>query len=323
MPDVLKRRALFGGLLGGALAAPALAKAASLPVRLLVPGAPSTQIDILARALAEAMRGPLGETILVEPRPGANGIVAVEYMRHQPADGKTLIIAGGSVMIYSPALYTTPPYDPVRDFTSVGLIAHSPMMLVVSGRSGVGSFGDFLRQAKARPEGLSYASGGYGHATHIAMAMLSEKLGIRLTHVPYATQSPFPDLIAGNVDLLCGPVGSMMPLIPQRQLVPLVVLTEQRLPELPDLPTLREEGYEVPRMPGWYAVFGPAGMADDVAGTLNAAMQAALGDAGLKRWLDKAYLTLMPGDAARLTRTLRDDIALWQPFVRGLGISVG
>jgi tripartite-type tricarboxylate transporter receptor subunit TctC len=316
----LSRRAILPVL--SSLSAPALAQRAA-PLRILVPAAPGTQIDVLAHAMTEPLRQLLDRPVIAEARPGANGIVAIEAMRQQPADGNTLLIAGGSLMTYNPALHADLPYDPVRDFTGVGLIATTPLVLVASGRSGLPDLTTLLQRARATPEVITFASGGYGHATHIAMAMLAEVMGIRLTHVPFATISPFPDLVAGNVDLLTGPPGSMLPYLPDRRLVPLALHGTESEPGFGGVPSFRAAGFDAPDFPGWYALYAAADTPAVQLSTLNDALNRALSAPGLTAWLARSRLRAVGGPAARVMEVQQADAAAWIPLIRRLGLTVG
>jgi tripartite-type tricarboxylate transporter receptor subunit TctC len=317
------RRTLGAAAIGGALARAARAQTSDRPIRILVPGAPSTQPDLVARILAEEMGRQLGRAVVAEPRPGGNGIVAVNALRQQQPDGGVLMLGGGSVLTYNPALYANPPYDPLRDFTAIGLVANSPMFLVASRRSGIATIADLLEKARARPEALTFASGGYGHSTHLAMEMLCDVAGIRLTHVPFPTRSPLPELLSGAIDLATGPVSSSLPSVRAGELVAVAALAPGRVPTLPDIPTLREAGLDCPLVPVWYAVVGPAGMPEEVTARLSAAIGATVASPALQARMADLQITPLIGNPAQVGEKIRTEAAAWSPFVRKIGLSVG
>jgi len=319
-PTPSTRRFLLAAALG--LVAPAVARASTPPIRIIVPAAPGTQIDLLARALSMALEPILGRAAVTEDRPGANGILAVEALQRLPRDGNTLLIAGGSLMTYNPALYPALTYDPGQDFSGIGLVATTPLVLVASGRSGIDTLPGLVAAARADPGRLTHASGGHGHASHIAAAMLADVMGIQLTHVPYATRLPFPDLVAGTVDLLAAPIGAVLPYLPGRELVPLALLGTESNPDFPGVPSFREAGYAAPDFPGWYALFSAAGTPTDAVARLNGALVEALAVPMLRDWLGRSRLTPLGGPASAVERTRRTDVAAWVPLIRKLGLTV-
>ncbi|MBI0538609.1 tripartite tricarboxylate transporter substrate binding protein [Roseomonas sp. KE2513] len=311
------------GMAAAAMGRAAGAQGTDRPIRLLVPGAPSTQPDLVARLLAEEMSRQLGQPVVAEPRPGGNGIVAVNALKQQQPDGAVLMLGGGSVLTYNPALYAWPPYNPLHDFSAVGLVANSPMLLVASRRSGIATVADLLEKARARPEALTFASGGYGHSTHLAMEMLCDVAGIRLTHVPFPTRSPLPELMSGTINLATGPVSSGLPTVLAGELVPVALLAASRLPALPDVPTLAEAGLDCPLVPVWYAVVGPAGMPGDVVARLNAAIGRAIAAPATQARFADLQITPLSGSPEQVGERIRTEAATWVPFIRRLGLTSG
>lgn len=316
------RRAFGTLLLASALARPALAQPGfpDRPIRLLVPLAAGTLTDLVARLLAEPMARDLGSPVLAEPRPGANGALAATLLKQQPADGHTLLLAGVSMLAFNPALYPDLPYDPDKDFSYIAPIGNSPYVLVASRRSGLTTAADFLARARANPDALTFASGGIGHATHLAMDMLAETAGLRLTHVPFSTSSPMPSLISGEVDTLVGPIGTMLPQIEAGRITAIAVFAPRRAAALPDVPSLAEAGLTVPPFPGWYALIGPAGLPDDRAQKLNASLRKALEQPETQARFRQLHLEPMQGSPAELKALQRQEAESWGAFIRQRGM---
>ncbi|BDG74350.1 Bug family tripartite tricarboxylate transporter substrate binding protein [Roseomonas fluvialis] len=322
MPSIAhRRRDLLATVL--CCAAPGIARAAHPPIRIIVPAAPGTQIDVLGRALALQLGEILGRTAITDARPGANGVVAIEALKRLPRDGSAMLIAGGSLMTYGPALNRSLTYDPTRDFASIGLIATTPLVLVSSGRSPIDSLARLVDAARAEPGRLTYASGGHGHASHVATAMLADVMGISLTHVPYATRLPFPDLVAGTIDLLAAPVGAVLPYLRDRQLVPLGLLGAEHDPDLPGVPSFRDAGYDAPAFPGWYALFASSGTPTEKVTLLNDALRQALARPALRDWLAQVRLTPLGGPPTAVDRTRHADAEAWIPVIHRLGLGNG
>lgn len=293
------------------------------PIRMVVPLAAGTLTDVVARLLAEAMARDLGQPVIVENRGGANGNLAAAYLKQQRPDGHAVMLAGVSMFAFNPFLYASLSYDPVRDFTYVAPVVDTPFMLVASKRSGITTVAQFLERARARPGELTYASAGNGNSTHLAMEMVAEVADIRLTHVPYSAVSPFNSLIAGETDSMLGVVGSLLPHLRSGSIMPLAVLLDARLPDLPEVPTLREAGLQAPTMPGWYALVGPAGMPEEPVLRLNAALQKTLRDPLVRQRLGEAHLTPIEGSPATIRESFERDSEIWGAFIRRRGLRLG
>lgn len=293
------------------------------PIRMVVPLAAGTLTDVVGRLLAEAMARDLGQPVVVENRGGANGNLAAAYLKQQRPDGHAVMLAGVSMFAFNPFLYASLSYDPVRDFTYVAPVVDTPFMLVASKRSGITTVAQFLERARARPGELTYASAGNGNSTHLAMEMVAEAADIRLTHVPYSAVSPFNSLIAGETDSMLGVVGSLLPHLRAGSIVPLAALLDARLPDLPEVPTLREAGLQAPTMPGWYALVGPAGMPEEPVLRLNAALQRTLRDPLVRQRLGEAYLTPIEGSPATIRESFERDSEIWGAFIRRRGLRLG
>lgn len=291
------------------------------PVRLIVPQSAGSGGDVVARLLGEKIGAALGQPIVVENRPGANGIIATGGVAKAPADGYTLLLTGVSQMSFNPQLYKSLPYRADKDFTYISPVVDTPFLLVASKASGITSLAQLQEAAKAKPDALSFASAGAGNSTHLSTEMIAEAAGIKLMHVPFKGSGPALNaVLAGQVDLMTSVLGAALPQVAAGNVVPLAVLADSRAPDLPDVPTLREAGLQAPAMPGWFAVVGPAGMAPDVVSTLNAAVQASLADATIQERLRALYLVPTPGTAQDIAQRAATDAEVWGAFIQRAGV---
>ncbi|MBR0647443.1 tripartite tricarboxylate transporter substrate binding protein [Roseomonas hellenica] len=288
---------------------------------MLLPQPAGSANDVVARIIAEPMAQALGQPVVVDNRPGANGIVAINALKQQPADGHTLLLSGVSQLSFNPHLYANLPYDPVRDFTYVAPVTDAPFILVASKASGITNVAALLRRARAEPGRLTYGSAGIGNSTHLAMEMLADRAGVQLTHVPYpGTNQALTSLVSGETNVMILVLGVALSQVRAGAVTPLAMLAEERLPVLPELPTQREAGIDAPVMPGWFGLLGPAGMPQPAVEAINAAVRRALADAGVQARLAENQLLPIPGTAAELRARMERDGAVWGAFIRRRGL---
>jgi len=210
---------------------PASALAQEAPLRIIIPQPPGGATDILARLLQEPLSRELGRGVVIENRPGANGIVAVNALRQSRPDGGTILLGGVSLFSFNPVLYPSLPYDPWRDFSWIAPIANTPFVIVAGRRSGITSMAQLVERARAQPERLTFGSAGIGNSTHLAMEMVAERAGIRLTHVPFNGSAPaLTSVIAGDTDSMLNPLGSTLPAIEGGHVMALATLGAERSP---------------------------------------------------------------------------------------------
>lgn len=303
---------------------PAAAMAADYPdrpIRLVVPQSAGSGGDVVARLLAEKLGAELGQSIVVDNRPGANGIVGTAFVAKQPADGYTLLLTGVSQVSFNQHLYRSLAYDPQKDFTYIAPVVDTPFVLVASKASGIRSMASFLDKARAKPGGLTFSSAGVGNSTHLAMEMLADKAGIKLTHVAYKGSGPaLTGVIAGEVDAMVSVLGTALPQIASGNVVPVAVIGDQRVPQLPNVPTAREAGLDLPVMPAWYALLGPADMDPRIVARLNASVQRFLADPRIRSKLAALYLDPLTGSADAIKQRALSDSKTWGDFIRKRGI---
>ncbi len=294
----LPRSRFLSCLVAGAavLAVPAVALAQQgypdRPIKLVVPFAPGGATDILGRLLATSMGERLGQPMVVENKPGAGTVVAASIVAKAPADGYTLLLGANTTLTLNPAIRTNLPYDPVRSFTPIGLVADMGLLLVAHNDTPGTTLKDIVTQAKAAPEKFSYGSYGTGSSVHFGGEVLKSTTGMQMMHVPFNGSSPnLTALMGGQVQLAVDTVVASTPLIKAGKIKPIAVLSPQRLPLLPNVPTVAESGYPGFDMGSWFAFVGPAGMPAPVQKKLEKALADTMASAEFKKNLVDLGLT--------------------------------
>lgn len=263
------------------LAAPAMAAAEypDRPIRLVVPYAVGGTTDIIARVVGNKLGERLGQSVIIENRPGAGGNIGSAYAAKQPADGYTLVMAVESSHAVNPNVYARSSYDPVKDFAPISNLADVPNVLVVNPTLPARDLASFLQLLKANPDKYAFGSSGNGGLSHMNGELFLKTTGTRMLHVPYKGLGPaLNDLVAGQVQVVFDNIPSSYPLIQGERLRPLAVAARQRLKVLPDVPTYAEAGLPAMNNPSWFGLAAPAGVPEPVLDKLNQAVRAALAD---------------------------------------------
>ena len=287
------------------------------PVRLIVPFTPGGSTDILARALAPKLAAALGSNVIVDNKPGAGGSLgAAEAAKAEP-DGNTLLMGHIGTLAVNPALYPKLPYDPVKSYAPVAWVARVPNVLVVAAASPARSLKDFIAMAKARPGQLSFSSGGNGSAAHITFEYLKLQAGIYMLHIPYRGTAPsVTDLIAGQVDATFTGAPAVLPHVKSGRLRALAVSSAQRIPSLPDVPTVAESGYPGFEADQWYGVVAPAGTPAAVVLRLNAEINKALALPDLAQQLAVEGAVPTPGTPQAFAALIQREGPRWAQVVK-------
>lgn len=281
MPLLDRRSLLLAGMASALGAGSARAAFPDRPIQLVVPFAPAGGTDIAARRLGETLAGKLGGSVIIDNRPGANGIVAGQAVVKAPADGHTLLVATAASFAAAPALGQKLPYDVAHDFAPVAMLGLFPLVLNASPTLPVRTLAEFIDYAKQRPGQLNFASAGIGGTNHLVFEMIMQATGIRLAHVPYRGAGlAAADLISGQVQVMIDSLAASLGNLQGGKLKALGVTTAARQPQLPDLPTLKEQGVDVV-YPGWASIVAPTGMAAETLRALNGAINEAMADATL------------------------------------------
>jgi tripartite-type tricarboxylate transporter receptor subunit TctC len=249
--------------------------------------------------------------------------VAVNALKSMRNDGSAILLGGVSLFSFNPNLYSNLPYDAARDFTYIAPVVETALVLIASRRSGLTSLAQLVERARAEPERLTYASVGIGNSTHLSMEMLTDTAGVRLTHVPFnGSATSMTSVLTGETDCMVIPLNTPLPHIQAGTLVPLAVLGGARVAALPNVPTLKETGFEGLAMPTWYAIVGPAGMPTAAVERINAAVRSTVADPDTARKLREGYLEPMTGTAQFVRESVEADSANWGAFIRRRNLRV-
>lgn len=295
----------------------------SKPVRILVGAPPGGSNDIFARAIGQRISPALGQPVVVDNRPGANQLIAADLCAKSPPDGHTLVIGALGPLAMNPALYAKTPFDPVKDFSAVSLLATGPVVIVVHPSIPAGTVKDLVELAKKRPGQLNFGSPGVGSSPHLTGELFKLITKTDIVHVPYkGNAEAITDLIGGQLSVVFTGVPPVIPLAKAGKVRVLATTGKQRLANLPDVPTIREAGIEGADVLIWYGVVAPAATPKDVVARLNREIVKimALPDVREKfaqQGVDPASST--PEEFAQL---IRDEVARWSKVIRGAGIKL-
>ena len=247
------------------------------PIRLLVPFAPGGSSDIVSRSFAAEMGKTLGQTVIVESKPGGAGNIAMQEAKGSAPDGYTIILGHVGTLAVNPAMFAKLPYDPVKDFVPITLLAKVPSLLVVNGeKMKVKNLKELVEYAKKNPGAVNYGSAGNGSSGHLAMAYVALTAGFTATHVPYKGTGPMmTDLLAGRLDATFTGAPPLMAHVKAGTLRSIAVGTAKRSPAMPDVPTVAEQGYAGFETSQWYGLLAPAGTPDAIVQKLAQAAAAA------------------------------------------------
>jgi tripartite-type tricarboxylate transporter receptor subunit TctC len=319
----LTRRSVTAAL----LAMPAVARAQTWPsqvVRFIVPFAPGGSTDILARVVAQKLEAPLKANIIIENRAGAGGSIAANQVAKADADGHTFMMGHIGTLAFTPSLYPNLPYDPVKDFAPVALVATVPNILAVHPSLPVRTFAEFIGHAKANPGKLNYGSGGVGSAAHVAGAYLASAAGFQATHVPYRGTAPMVnDLLAGTIQFTLTGGPAVLPQAAAGKVRTLAVSSSVRVGFAPELPTIAESG-----LPGfgavqWYGLVAPAKTPAAIVERMNREINGLLSSPELETTLRNDGAIAAPTTPEAFGRHIESEIAVWRDVIRRAGITAG
>ncbi|WP_332611139.1 Bug family tripartite tricarboxylate transporter substrate binding protein [Achromobacter sp. ESBL13] len=291
------------------------------PIKLVVPQAAGGGTDVIGRLWADYVSRQLKTPVVVENRPGANGILASSYVAKQPADGYTVLVSGISYLAFNPHMYKDMPYQPERDFDGISLLVNTPFLLVTSKQTGARALDDLVKMAQAQPQSLNFASAGKGNSTHLVVEMLSKRLNMPLTHVPYnGAAAGLTSVMAGQTELMADVLNTAAVQANAGKVVPLAVVGSKRATSVPDVPTLEELGVADFPLPGWYALVAPKGTPATAIARLNAETRRFFDDPAVKARLLELQLEPLPSAPQTVAEWTRRDSATWGPLIRQLGL---
>jgi tripartite-type tricarboxylate transporter receptor subunit TctC len=291
------------------------------PVRLIVAFSAGGTTDFVARLIADKARGPLGQAIVVENKPGANGAIGADYVSKAEPDGYTLFFSTAGALAINPSMRSDLPYDPVKGFTPILPVARNTVLFAVNSELGLASAQDMIARAKQKPGTLTVAITGVGAISHLAIEMLQVAAGIKLQYVPYRGAGPaIADLIGGQVNAMSAEVPVLMPQIKAGKAKVLAVSAQSRSDVMPDVPTFVELGYPDVVADNWSGVLAPPNTPPAIVAKLNAAFNAVVKDPEVRRKLADSGVSTIGGTPADLTALITRETARWRKVVAETGV---
>lgn len=309
-----------------ALAAPMTASAQgypSKPIRLIAGFPPGGGIDFTARLIAQHLSEGLGQTVVVENKAGAAGVLAATELVNAPPDGYTLAIANIGPFALAPNMMAKRPYDPTRDFTPIGQLVATYFVAVVPVNHPANSIADFIAWAKKNEGKVNFASGGNGSITHLNGELLNQIAGIKMLHIPYKGSAPaLADLMSGQTHILID-VGSVLtPQVNGGKLKAIAVTNPTRDSELPNVPTAREQGFANLETAGWQGLVGPPGMPRDVVARLAAELRKVLAKPDVRERFLKAGTPVVERGPEEFAAFIKSENERWLPLIKASGARI-
>jgi tripartite-type tricarboxylate transporter receptor subunit TctC len=293
------------------------------PITLIVPYPPGGATDILARKLAGPMGQRLGQAVVVENKAGAGTAIGAVALAKSAPDGYTLLISSNTTFTVNAALKKTLPYDPQKDFESIGLIGTSPLVLLAHPKVAANNVKELLSLAKADPKGLNFGSFGVGTSAHMAGEMFKVMTGANMVHVAYRGSAPaMTDLIGGQIPLSFDTSVAAMPQMATGKVKAIAVTTRQRSPQMPQVPTVAEAGFPDYEMVPWIGFVGRRGMSPEVSGKLSKALKDSLSDPAVKAELQKVGLDVLFQPGSVYDSKVAQELPLLRAYVHRANIPV-
>ncbi len=318
-----RRHVLAGGLAASAIPGAALAAFPEKPLRWIVGYPPGGATDAIARLLGTPFSARIGQPVVVDNKPGAASAVGATALAQSAADGYTFMGADNGTLVINPVAYRSLQYDPVRDFRTIGLYAGINLVLAVRADSPIRSVAEYLDKAKASKDPTPYASPGTGSPLHLAMERLARDAKIKLDHVSYRGMAPaMNDVLGGQVPSIVIDYGTAAEMLKAGRLRALATFSANRLAVLPDVPTFAEQGLPGFSAGAWQGLIAPIKTPDDVIARLSDALTFALSEPAVKTRYGEMGLNMPKSDPQTFAKIWKDDIDIWQPLIRNLGIKL-
>lgn len=293
------------------------------PIRIVVTFPPGGASDIVARLIAPALGAQLGQSVIVENRPGAGSTIGAAAVAQARPDGYTLLASNSAPMSISPFLMAQPTYDPIRSFTHLAYVGAVPMVLAVHPTLPVADFRQFLDWARAQKDAVPFGSGGTASVGHIVGELLARHAGLRLLHVPYKGAGPMrTDLLGGQLRMAVDALPQNLPLMKSGKLRLLAVTSRARVPSAPDLPTVGELGLPQLIAENFVGLSAPAGLPPDIATRIVEGVHTALADSTIRTKLADQGFVLDRKSPAEFTAFIRDQAERWAPVVKASGAQI-
>ena len=313
---------LWSALLSLAVVAARAETFPSRPVHLIIPYGPGGIVDFAGRQIADKLSVQLGQPVVADNRPGAGGIVGVDYVAHSDPDGYNIVLMDPAIVI-NPTLQKSLPYDIFKDLVTVSIVSSSPEVLVVAPQLGIKTYAELVAYGKANPGKLNYASAGVGTTPHLAAAMWALRTGIDAVHVPYkGIGGSFTDMMSNKVQMSFSSIAGARPFTDDHRIVPLATTGTVRSPVYPDLPTVAEAGLPGYSVDLWLGLWGKSGMPPDVLAKLNASVNKALQDPQLQAAFAKFGLTARGTSLPEGAAFTKSEFEKWKKVITDGHISI-
>ena len=306
---------------GAAAQTPAASGYPAKPVRFVVPFAPGGSTDTLARAIGGRLTDHLGQQVVVDNRPGANGDIGMQMVARAPADGYTIVLGYIANLGIGPSLYAKMPYDPVKDFAPVTQVAEASNILVVHPSVPARDLKEFVAHVKANPKSVNFASAGVASIGHLTGELINQRAGIDMQHVPYkGSGQAISDLVGGHVKVMISGMASTLPHVRSGKLRALVTTGAKRTPATQDVPTMSESGFPKLEATSWFGVLAPAGTPRPVIVRVNADVKKALADGEVTKRLHAVGFDIVTGTPEEFAAYIKAEIGKWAKVVKASGV---
>ena len=325
----MRRQSIILGLMATVASWPHAATAQtypSRPVTMVVPFAAGGTFDVMGRIIAVRMSELLGQQVVIENATGAGGVIGVNRVVKAEPDGYTILLGSSGTHAYNQSIYKKPRYDAIRDFTPIALFSEQPMVIEARKDLPANNTQEFIALLKSNGAKMNYGSAGTGSTTHLACALLNSMIGVTVSHVAYRGSGPAAnDLIGGQIDYLCGNLGAAAPLITGRQVKAIALMSKERSPLMPDLPTAHEQGLTGLDVTTWTAMFLPKGAARPIVDKLNEVTHAAMDTPLIKQRMLEIGVTGVAPDRRSpeyLAKFVADEVKRWEGPIKDGGLQV-
>ncbi|MCE1190861.1 MAG: tripartite tricarboxylate transporter substrate binding protein [Acidovorax sp.] len=295
----------------------------SKPIRWVVAYAAGGGSDALARAVGTQLSAQLGQSVLIDNKPGGATVIGAENVAKSPGDGYTVFTADNGTLVFNTALFKKLSYDPQKDFTAVGMMARFPLLLAVNPNAGYADVKALLEAAKANPGKLSFGSPGVGSPHHLAMEMLKSRAKLDMVHIAYRGAAPaIQDVVGGQLPLMVVDSAAGMQMIKAGKLKPLATFSKSRLAALPDVPSLMELGYTDVEAVAWQGLVVPSATPKDIVAKLSTELQKAIQSEPVRTQFAAMGIEPTPSDAAAMQKHWAQESQYWPRLIRERGISL-
>ncbi|MDB5854910.1 MAG: extra-cytoplasmic solute receptor protein [Herminiimonas sp.] len=292
------------------------------PVKIIVPYPAGGNTDSQARLIAQRLGAVYHQAFIVENKPGANGVIAAQYVAQSAPDGYTLLMSAVAQIAIAPAMERVT-YDPVKSFTPISTVGSNPLVVAVSSEVPAKSIKELVDYSKTQANGMNYASAGSGSVPHLAAVLFFKRAGMKMVHVPYKGGAPaLTDLLAGHVPLYFANVAEVLPYVKTGKIKLLAVTSAKRIPQLPDVPTIAESGFPDFAVHTWNGLLAPAGTPENVVADLSAHVQAAVKEPDTIKRLEALGISPVGDTPATFAASIRHDLEMWGSAVKLSGAKV-